>query len=76
MSWSLLAERRDGWPLMMRMFRPLGARPIRLTTAVMIGADGAVREPDAMYVVSGGDKLCRSVLFQFALTGQGSWPVR
>ncbi len=34
MSRSLLAERRIGWSLMTCMFRPLGARPIRLTTAV------------------------------------------
>ena len=34
MSWSLLTEKRDGWPLIMRLFLLLGARPIRMATVV------------------------------------------
>ncbi len=46
-SWSLLAERRDGWSLMTRMFRALGARPIRLTTAV--GLSSPSMNPTPLY---------------------------
>ena len=34
----MLAEGRDGWSLMMRMFRALGARLVRLTTAAKLSS--------------------------------------